>query len=211
MSELPLVVVWAGAYLLGAVPFGLLIGRALGHDPRQHGSGNIGATNVARRSGWAAGTLTLALDAGKGVAAVWAAAAWCTNPAAPAGAAVAAVFGHAFPIYLRFKGGKGVATAAGAFALLSPWAALACGGVFLILLVASRTVSLGSVGAAVALPVFTVWLVPGAMRVEAAALCALVILLRHRENLQRLGAGAENRIGGPKHRPAHRPGPPRVL
>ena len=205
MNSLPLGVAWMGAYLLGAVPFGLLIGRGLGNDPRRHGSGNIGATNVARASGWGAGALTLALDAAKGVAAVWASAAWCADPAAPAGAAAAAVCGHAFPIYLRFKGGKGVATAAGAFAMLSPWATLASGGVFLILVIASRYVSLGSVGAAVTLPAFTAWLSPGSMRVEAAALCALIVLLRHRENLQRLGAGVENRIGGARNRPDRSP------
>lgn len=187
--------VCAGAYVLGAIPFGLIVGRALGADPRRHGSGNIGATNVARSSGWAAGLLTLAMDAGKGSLAVWAASRLCTEPAAPAGAAAAAVLGHVYPVFLRWRGGKGVATAAGAFAVLSPWAALAAGGLFLALVAASRIVSLGSVGAAVAMPILSAWLAPGRLRVEAAALCCVLVLVRHRDNLRRLRAGTENRLG----------------
>ncbi len=188
---------WAAAYLLGGVPFGLWIGRAGGSDPRRHGSGNIGATNVARVSGWSAGALTLLLDAGKGAAAVWAAGRLSDEPAAASGAAVASVLGHVYPLFLGMRGGKGVATAAGAFAVLSPWATLASGLVFGVLTAAGRYVSLGSIGAALALPLLGVWLSPGGLRVEAAALCALLIVLRHRDNLRRLRAGTENRLGAP--------------
>jgi glycerol-3-phosphate acyltransferase PlsY len=195
VSEASLYLAWGGAYLLGSVPFGLLVGRASGRDPRRHGSGNIGATNVARAAGVAAGLLTLALDAGKGAVAVWAVGRGWDEPFAAAGAAVAAVLGHAFPVFLRLRGGKGVATAAGAFLVLAPWAALAAGAVFLAVVGISRYVSLGSMCAAGALPLAVGWLAPGRGRVEAAALCALLVVLRHGDNLRRLAAGTESRLG----------------
>jgi len=198
MSHPDIWLLWGAAYLLGAVPFGLLIGRLAGGDPRRHGSGNIGATNVARMAGWGAGLLTLALDAGKGAAAVWVVGRLSAEPAAAPGAAAAAVLGHIFPIFLRFRGGKGVAAAAGAFALLSPGVFVAAAGVFALLLAASRTVSLGSVGAALALPLLCAWLDAGPLRVEAAALCGLLVALRHHDNLRRIATGSEPRLGGPK-------------
>ena len=198
MSGATLYLAWVGAYLLGSVPFGLLVGRASGSDPRRHGSGNIGATNVARAAGVAAGLLTLVLDAGKGAAAVWAVGRGLDGPTAAAGAAVAAVLGHVFPVFLRFRGGKGVATATGAFLVLASWPALAAGAVFLAVVGISRYVSLGSICAAGALPLATGWLAPGRGRVEAAALCALLVVLRHGDNLRRLATGTENRLGNPR-------------
>jgi glycerol-3-phosphate acyltransferase PlsY len=173
----------------------LAIARLGGRDPRRHGSGNIGATNVARVSGWGAGIATLALDVGKGAAAVAAASALCSEPRAASAAALGAVLGHVFPIFLRLRGGKGVATAAGAFAVLAPSALAGAGLLFAALLAFSRRVSVGSIGAALSLPFLGAWLAPGNGRVEAAALCALLIVVRHRDNLRRLAAGTEPRIG----------------
>lgn len=188
--------IWVGAYLLGCVPFGVLVGRLAGGDPRRHGSGNIGATNVARMGGWFAGIVTLALDTGKGALAVWAAGRLSSEPAAAPVAAACVVFGHVFPIFLRLRGGKGVATAAGAFSVLAPMAFLGAIAVFLLLVAASRTVSLGSVGAALALPLLCAWVSPGPLRVEVSALCALLVVIRHAGNLRRLAAGEEPRLGG---------------
>jgi glycerol-3-phosphate acyltransferase PlsY len=185
----------AAGYLLGSVPFGVWIAALRGHDPRRHGSGNIGATNVARVSGWGAGLATLALDAGKGAAAVAAAAWLCPDTRAAAAAALGAVAGHVFPLFLRLRGGKGVATAAGAFALLSPAALAGAALLFSTLVAFSRRVSVGSIGAALALPFLSAWLAPGRGRVEAAAACALLIVARHRDNLRRLAAGTEPRLG----------------
>jgi glycerol-3-phosphate acyltransferase PlsY len=184
-----------GAYLLGSVPFGLLIAGLRGRDPRRHGSGNIGATNVARVSGWGAGIATLALDVGKGAAAVAAAAWLCSDPRAPAAAALGAVLGHVFPLFLRLRGGKGVATAAGAFTVLSPPAMAGAGLLFAALVAISRRVSAGSVAAALSLPFLSAWLAPGDGRVPAAAAAALLIVVRHRDNLRRLAAGTEPRLG----------------
>ena len=184
-----------GAYFLGGIPFGLLVARATGRDPRRHGSGNVGATNVGRVAGRGAGALTLLLDAGKGFAAVWIAGVFVPGTAAASGAAVAAVLGHVFSPYTRFRGGKGVATAAGAFAALSPGASLFAFLVFVLLAAGSRTVSLGSIGAAVALPVASVWLAPGGGRLVAALICGLLVVVRHRGNIRRLLAGTESRFG----------------
>jgi glycerol-3-phosphate acyltransferase PlsY len=193
---------WAtciGAYLFGGVPFGVLVARASGRDPRLHGSGNIGATNVGRIAGLAAGALTLILDAAKGFAPVLIAGMFVREPLAASGAAVAAVLGHVYPPYTRFRGGKGVATAAGAFAALSPGASLIAFSVFLLLVAGSRYVSLGSLGGAVTLPIASVWLAPGGGRLGAALFCALLVIVRHRSNLRRLLAGGENRLGSARH------------
>ncbi len=184
-----------GAYLLGGIPFGLLVARARGRDPRRQGSGNIGATNVGRVAGRVAGALTLLLDAAKGLASVWIAGVFVPGIAAASGAAAAAVLGHVFSPYTRFRGGKGVATAAGAFAALSPGASVVAFLVFLLLAAGSRTVSLGSIGAAVALPAASVWLAPGGGRFAAALICGLLIVVRHRDNIRRLLAGTESRFG----------------
>src|SRR5262250_2995606 len=150
----------AMAYLLGSIPFGLMLTKIFGgKDVRKSGSGNIGATNVARIVGPAAGILTLLLDTAKGAAAVWLAGRYTEqNAAAIMLAGIAALLGHCFPAWLKFKGGKGVATALGVFVMLSPLAAL--GGVlfFLIVVLVWRYVSLGSVSAAAAMPLLVYFL-----------------------------------------------------
>ncbi len=181
------------AYLLGSIPFGLLLARLFGRgDIRQSGSGNIGATNVARVAGPAAGILTLIFDGAKGAAAVLLAerlaghyAAWMIM------AALAALLGHCFPIWLKFKGGKGVATAAGIFAVLAPLALAAGAIVFLAVVFKWRFVSLGSICAAAALPllVYFLW-APGyapPLAVTFGTLAiALLIIYKHDSNIQRL-------------------------
>src|SRR5271169_1640485 len=156
MAELnaTLISIPAAAYLLGSIPFGLLLGKLFGaSDVRKAGSGNIGATNVTRVAGPAAGILTLALDTAKESAAVWLAGRFADHAAAPmmlAGAA--ALLGHSFPIWLRFRGGKGVATALGIFLMLSSLAAASALLLFIVVSFAWRYVSLGSVSAAAAMP-----------------------------------------------------------
>ncbi|HEU4511324.1 MAG TPA: glycerol-3-phosphate 1-O-acyltransferase PlsY [Pyrinomonadaceae bacterium] len=195
------------AYLIGSIPFGYLIVRGkLGDDIRQTGSGGTGATNVSRRAGKAAGVFTLVLDALKGVIAVLVArtvfagvgpdADWL---AAVAG--IAAIVGHIFPVWLRFRGGKGVATAVGVFLVLAPVALLCAGVLFVAIVALTRYVSLGSIVAAVMIPLF-VWL--QAVFVEpvadlrplltAAITGAALILFAHRGNIGRLARGTESQI-----------------
>lgn len=195
MTEPSFWVACIGAYLLGGVPFGLLVARVSGRDPRRHGSGNIGATNVGRVAGRMAGVLTLLLDAAKGFLSVWLAGMFILEPLAASGAAVFAVLGHVYSPYMRFRGGKGVATATGAFVALSPGASLPAFVVFLLLLASSRYVSLGSVGAALALPLASVWLAPGGGRLAAAVACGLLVILRHRDNVRRILDGSEDQLG----------------
>ena len=189
------------AYLVGAIPFGLLIARALiGVDIRRRGSGNIGATNVRRVAGNLAGVLTLAGDVAKGAVPVAVAAAhgelaghW--GGAYPAVVALAAFLGHLYPIYLKFKGGKGVATAAGGIGVLSPLTVLVALSVFIVAVAAGRRVSAGSMSAAVALPVsaFFIGLPPASVAVV--AVMALFIIFRHKDNIRRLMDGSEPRLG----------------
>jgi glycerol-3-phosphate acyltransferase PlsY len=187
------------SYLLGSIPFGLLLGRAYaGIDVRQSGSGNIGATNVARTAGKKLGVLTLLLDAAKGAipVAVTAVALRTTNDATwPAMSGLAAFLGHVFPFWLRFRGGKGVATAFGAFLVLSSWLAAAAAGAFAATFLLSRTVSLASMvaaltAAAVALGIEgTSWPVT-----RVAAVVLLVVLVRHQSNVRRMLRGEEGRL-----------------
>ena len=144
----------AAAYLLGSIPFGLLVVKALGgKDIRSAGSGNIGAANVARNAGWLAGILTLLFDAGKGYLAVWIAGRY-TNGSGRwmIAAAVAVVAGHIFPVWLGFKGGKGVATSLGAFLPISAGAVAAAGALWVLVVLFWRYSSLGSIVAATSLP-----------------------------------------------------------
>jgi glycerol-3-phosphate acyltransferase PlsY len=182
-------------YLVGSIPFAFLLSRMSGVDLRQVGSGNVGASNVLRTSGVRAALLALALDGVKGTVAVLAAQTLSSGLAAPVAAAFAAVVGHVYPIWLRFKGGKGVATAAGAFAVLAPAALGVAVSVFVAAVLLTRFISVGSIAGAVTLAVIAV--VGDASRVVAAgaAACALVIIHRHRGNLARLAAGTERRIG----------------
>ena len=186
------------AYLLGSVPWGLILTRFFArNDIRSKGSGNIGATNVAREAGALPGLLTLAGDVIKGALPVYLA---CSTFGPPGGlgdpylaaVALAAFAGHLFPVYLKFRdGGKGVATAAGCFAVISSGAVLAAFGVFLAGLLVSRRVSVGSLCAASALPP-AIWVTTGSTVLAAAAgLAALLIFMCHHGNIKRLIGGTE--------------------
>jgi glycerol-3-phosphate acyltransferase PlsY len=183
------------AYLLGAIPFGyLLVKFSSGQDVRDAGSGNIGATNVLRTTGRAAGIATLALDIAKGFLAVWLAAKltgdspWWTSLAA-----LAVMAGHAFPVFLQFKGGKAVASFMGAFLYLTPLPLAAVLLVFLIAVAATRFISAGSILAAAAFP-FGVWMIlhPPAPVLLAAFVAGAFVVYRHRANWERLRAGTEH-------------------
>lgn len=192
---LPAIVVVA-AYLLGAIPFGLLLGRiAGGMDVRSVGSGNIGATNVARSLGPWAGFLTLALDVGKGAAAVWGASRLTGQPGTAMAAGLAAVAGHVFPIYLGFRGGKGVATGLGAFLVLEPRATLMAGAIFLAAVAVSRRISPGSILAAASLPVLLYFRHAAPPLILAGLVSSLLILYRHGSNIRRLLSGTEPKLG----------------
>jgi glycerol-3-phosphate acyltransferase PlsY len=187
------------AYLAGSIPFSYLVARVFGvRDVRKEGSGNVGATNVLRTAGRSAGVLALGLDVLKGVVPVLAATRLDPPGDWPELAAVMAVLGHLFPVWLGFRGGKGVATGAGAFLALAPRASVLALAVFLVTAAISRFVSLGSVVAAASLP-FLMWLL-GARAVSclAAGAVAVLIIARHRENLRRLIAGRERRLGAPR-------------
>jgi len=200
-TTLELVRLVVSAYVLGSIPFGLLSAKLFGgKDVRQHGSGNIGATNVSRVAGPLAGVLTLVLDAAKGATAVLLAAR-VTNHRASAMmlAAIAALVGHCFPIWLKFQGGKGVATALGVFLALSPLATLAAVGVFILTFVFWQFVSLASLGAAAAMPllIYFLW-APGhapPLIVSLGTLSAtLLVFYKHRGNLERLTHGTESKF-----------------
>jgi glycerol-3-phosphate acyltransferase PlsY len=193
-------------YLIGSIPFGYLIVRLrLGADIRESGSGGTGATNVSRRAGKAAGLVTLLLDAAKGVAAVLAAKfvahQTIINPEwVVSAAAVAALLGHIFPIWLRFRGGKGVATGAGAMAVVAPVPAMIAAGAFLLTVLLTRYVSLGSIVAAATLPIAVVISSAIAGRsIDVATFAlgitgAVLIIWAHRANIARLRTGDESRF-----------------
>lgn len=196
-----LVAIPIAAYFLGSIPFGLLLTRALGRgDVRKVGSGNIGATNVARAAGLLAGVFTLALDVAKGSGAVLLAeklssdsATWMTI------AGFCALLGHCYPVWLKFKGGKGVATAAGIFLVLSPLACLAAVILFTLVVVFWRYVSLGSVSAAAAMPllIYLLWAprhAPTFVITIGTLAVSLLVVYKHRGNLRRLVEGAEPRF-----------------
>jgi glycerol-3-phosphate acyltransferase PlsY len=192
------------AYVLGSIPFGFLIVKARGADIRRTGSGNIGAANVARSAGVVAGLLTLMLDAAKGYAAVWIAARWTRGDMHwMMAAALAAVVGHMFPIWLGFRGGKGVATGLGVFLPISAEAVAAAMILWVIVVVFWRYSSLGSIIAAVALPVFVHLLyaprhAPPPYVTFGTILISLLVLAKHRSNIERLIAGTENRLKFPR-------------
>lgn len=201
------------AYLLGSIPTGYLLVRIFRHqDIRTAGSGNIGATNVLRTGGKGLGAATFLLDVLKGCAAVWVGTAlWASLvlgayvvPPAPlrdfqAVAALFAVLGHMFPVWLRFKGGKGVATGFGVFMVAAPWAALASIGIFVVVMAISRYVSLSSIIAAASFPFFAWFLPVGGNRpaffIAIQAAVALLIIVKHHQNIHRLFAGTEHRFG----------------
>jgi acyl phosphate:glycerol-3-phosphate acyltransferase len=201
------------AYLLGSIPFGYLLVRIfLKQDIRETGSGNIGATNVARSGAKGLAIATLLLDAGKGTAAAWLG--WYLHSVPilvdveeafrfACITSLCAIAGHMFPVWLKFRGGKGVATAVGAFAFLAPKPVLVAVAVFLIVLALTRYVSLGSVCAAIVFPI-AVWLLPPIIAGESPvspavlgilSLCSALIIFKHHQNLRRILAGTENKLG----------------
>lgn len=182
-------------YAVGSVPFAFLVARRAGIDIRVAGSGNVGAANVLRTSGTSLGVVVMALDITKGAATALAAYAAAGNVAAMSAAGAAAVVGHIYPVWLRFHGGKGVAVAAGVFAILAPLATVSAAAVFLSTVWATRIISLGSVAATVTLP-SVAWLAGAPSSVLVAAIgCAALILFRHRANLRRIALGTERRMG----------------
>jgi len=215
MTKLSLIVA-VMAYLLGSIPFGYLLVRIFrGEDIRLTGSGNIGATNVARSGAKGLGIATLALDAIKGALAVWLAAVlagskynlcgdFIQHPCAPALrlmslAALFAVLGHVFPVWLRFKGGKGVATALGVFCVLFPAAILVALAIFIVVVAATRYVSLGSILGAIAFPAAAYFLQStDAVSLLLASSVSMIVILKHHQNISRLLSGTESRFGAAK-------------
>ncbi|MBD0324877.1 MAG: glycerol-3-phosphate 1-O-acyltransferase PlsY [Pyrinomonadaceae bacterium] len=200
------VLILIAAYLLGSIPFGYLIVRAKeGADVRESGSGVTGATNVSRRAGKLAGVVTLLLDAAKGALAVWLARSLATPDFGinwlVAAAAIIAVFGHCFPVWLGFRGGKGVATGVGVFLSLSPLALGLAALVFLLIVATTRYVSLGSMTAAAAFPL-CVWLLSLYTHrqenfwpvITAALASAALVIFMHRANIGRLLRGTESKF-----------------
>ena len=181
-------------YVVGSIPFAYLLSRRRGIDLRQVGSGNVGATNVLRTSGVSAAVIAMTLDALKGTIAVLMAQRLALGPATPVAAGLASIVGHLYPVWLGFRGGKGVATAAGAFGVLAPAALAAAGAVFVIAVWATRYISVGSLAGAVTLAVVTA-VSEAPMVAVGAIVAALLIVRRHRDNLSRLMTGTERRIG----------------
>ncbi|MBV2234903.1 MAG: glycerol-3-phosphate 1-O-acyltransferase PlsY [Sterolibacterium sp.] len=201
---LPILLILAG-YLLGSLPFAIIITRLFGMaDPRSYGSGNPGATNVLRSGNKLAAVLTLLGDAAKGWLAVWLAQHFAASlgeltitPGIIAATGFAALLGHAFPIFIGFKGGKGVATAAGIFLGFSVWLALACVAAWLTVALITRYSSLAAICAALAAPLFAWWLLDLPQTVALAGM-SLLVLWRHQQNIRNLLAGTESRFGRKK-------------
>jgi len=183
------------AYLLGSIPFALILARRWGSDLRAVGSGNLGATNVMRASGVRAGVLVAILDMSKGAVSVWLAARISDGAPLPAAAGLAAIIGHIYPVWLRFRGGKGVATACGAFSMLTPLAVPPALAIFAVVVWLTQYVSLGSVLASMALPPIAYALGSPAPAVIAAAAASVLIVFRHRSNVSRVWLGTERRVG----------------
>ena len=184
------------AYLIGSIPFGYLIVRQkVGGDIRESGSGGTGATNVSRRAGKAAGVSTLLLDAAKGSIAVLIARAVAGDEWVIAVAAIAALVGHIFPVWLGFRGGKGVATGVGVFLVLAPVPLLCAGAIFAGVVAVTRYVSLASITAAALIPAF-VWLLADGLwpLLVATVVGAMLIIFAHRGNIRRLVEGTEPRF-----------------
>jgi glycerol-3-phosphate acyltransferase PlsY len=184
------------AYVIGSVPFALLLARRWGaYDLRQIGSGNLGAANVLRASGVTAGVLVAVLDIAKGALSVTLARHLSAEASAPAAAGLAAIIGHIYPVWLRFRGGKGVATACGVFSVLTPPVAAPTLAIFAVTVWLTKYVSLGSVLAILALPPIAYFAGSSGHAIVAAAVAAALIVFRHRANLVRLHTGGERRLG----------------
>ena len=202
------VVATLAAYLIGSLSFAVIVSRAMGlSDPRTYGSGNPGATNVLRSGSKPAAIVTLLLDAAKGWLPVmlvkWFGPAWDLSEGAQALAGLAAFLGHLYPVFFAFKGGKGVATAVGVLLAFEPLLALATMVTFAIIVFFSRYVSLASMVAAVFAPAYyligdgVAWTASGAKTLALIAM-GLLLIWRHRENIQRLLAGTESKLGQKK-------------
>jgi acyl phosphate:glycerol-3-phosphate acyltransferase len=193
-----LLLIAAISYLLGSIPFGYLLVLVFrGEDVRRSGSGNIGATNVSRKSPML-GAVTLLLDALKGSAAVWLAHGIAPTYPLMCMAALCAVLGHMFPLWLRFHGGKGVATGLGSFVVITPKAVLIATAIFIVVVLVFRYVSLGSIVAVASLPllVYELRTLAGAPAALAfVATTSLLIIVKHHENIRRLLSGRESRVG----------------
>ncbi len=187
-------IIIAAAYLIGSIPTGLLLGKAYGIDVRKEGSGNIGATNLYRTVGRKVGIITLIGDCLKGLLPVLVVKASSFPPELAAWVGLAAFCGHVFSLFLKFKGGKGVATALGVFLALASLAVAIAIGLFAVLMFVWRYVSLGSISAAAAMPL-AVYLLGGSPTITIVTLViALIVIVRHRENIGRLLSGTENRF-----------------
>jgi glycerol-3-phosphate acyltransferase PlsY len=187
-------IVIAAAYLIGSIPTGLLLGKAYGIDVRKEGSGNIGATNLYRTIGRKVGIITLIGDCLKGLLPVLVVKASSFPLELAAWVGLAAFCGHVFSLFLKFKGGKGVATALGVFLALAPVAVTIAIGLFAVLMFVWRYVSLGSIAAAAAMPL-AVCLLGGSRTITIVTfVIALIVIVRHHENIGRLLSGTENRF-----------------
>ncbi|QJB57266.1 glycerol-3-phosphate 1-O-acyltransferase PlsY [Pseudodesulfovibrio sp. zrk46] len=180
------------AYILGSIPFGLVIAKTLCNiDPREDGSRNTGATNIARLCGLPYGIATLVLDVSKGFFPVLVASQWVESGLGLSIIAMAAIFGHAFSCFMNLKGGKAVATTVGAFIALSPWGGILSAASCLAVVALSGHVSMGSLTFALALPVFML-LTGNIAFIPAAVIVMLLLFKRHKENIYRLASGEEN-------------------
>ena len=202
-SLIPALMIALGAYLIGSLSFAVIVARAMGlPDPRSFGSGNPGATNILRTGKKTAAALTLLGDAAKGWLAVWlaglAGAHFGVQILAVHLAAIAVFLGHLFPVFFGFKGGKGVATALGVMLALDPWMGLAVFATWVVVFAVSRISSLSALLAALLAPVYGAYFTGS--RITVITLCVLTVLLlwRHRANIQRLLAGEEGRFTKPK-------------
>ena len=193
---------------MGAIPVGYVIARILGMDIRRRGSGNIGATNVLRAAGWAPAIATLIGDVAKGYAATWLGSRAGTGPGWAGAAAIVAVVGNCWPVFLGFRGGKGVATALGAFLRITPWALIPAAVVWGSLVGSFRFVSLASICAVIGLPLAILALGYPPALAGAGLTVAAIVVSRHHENIRRLLAGTEARFGARAAEPAAEAIPP---
>ena len=186
--------IWSLAYLLGSIPFGIIVARFQNIDIRQYGSGNIGATNIARTLGKTAGIITLGGDCLKGMASVALADLLLRDSIAVAVTGFVAFAGHIFSVFLKFKGGKGVATGLGVFIYLMPLPSLCAVGIFTITLVLTGYVSIGSMVATISLPIAGWWFDFPRPYIFTAIIVAILIMQKHRDNIKRLLAGTESQF-----------------
>jgi glycerol-3-phosphate acyltransferase PlsY len=191
---LALAIVAGVAYLIGSIPTGLLLGKAYGVDVRKEGSGNIGATNLYRTVGRKIGVITLLGDCIKGLVPVLFVKASSLPPEFAAWVGLAAFCGHVFSLFLKFRGGKGVATALGVFLALAPGAVAVAIAIFAVMMFVWRYVSLGSIVAAVAMPLAVFFMGGSKTVVIVTLIIALIVVIRHHENIRRLVSGTENKF-----------------